>query len=278
MKYQFRMQKCLVLAVALMITSVNYAQTDSLGESKSGLDLSVNYISNLNYYGRLDSTKSSGVSPMAEFWFNQNFYANLSPYFEITDYSFLQYAGVNGGVGYQYSGDKFFFSAGFVKSFFTDNTIVPQSIVKSQVNTLATYFNDILNISGGADLKFSDKTDLIFNVGLDHSIYSFGKKKGIWIIDPSITMNIGSNYFSRYYFELDPSEKVLKELKKIKPISTELSVPLFYLKDKWTLLFFPTYVIPMNLVDIFDTNRYKELGKSSFYMTAGIKYRFSHKK
>ena len=50
-------------------------------KTKAQLKLSVNYNSALNYYGRVDSLKSSGVFPLLEFWATPNFYMNAAPLF-----------------------------------------------------------------------------------------------------------------------------------------------------------------------------------------------------
>jgi hypothetical protein len=81
-------------------------QTSDTTKQKVQFKLSLNYNSSLNYYGRTDSLRSSGVFPMAELWFTPNFYINAAPIFVNNKVSNFDYAGTVASIGYQHVSDK----------------------------------------------------------------------------------------------------------------------------------------------------------------------------
>src|SRR5262245_16960864 len=90
--------------VALLFSIQGQAQSDSVAEKNSTqFKLGAFYNSNLNYYGRTDSLRSSGVFPLAELWFSKNFYINAAPVFVNNQSASMQYAGTVTTIGYQFS-------------------------------------------------------------------------------------------------------------------------------------------------------------------------------
>src|ERR1043165_8219663 len=79
--------------------SIN-AQQESGKEDNSSCKLGIFYNSHLNYYGRTDSLRSSGIFPLAELWFNKNFYLNGAPVFINNAASTFEYAGSVITLGY----------------------------------------------------------------------------------------------------------------------------------------------------------------------------------
>src|SRR5215510_13875984 len=89
---------------ALLFSIAGQAQSDSAAEKNSTqFKLGVFYNSNLNYYGRTDSLRSSGVFPLAELWFSKNFYVNAAPVFINNETASMQYAGTVTTIGYQFN-------------------------------------------------------------------------------------------------------------------------------------------------------------------------------
>ena len=56
----------------------------------------------------------------------------------------------------------------FVKPIYKDNSQLVQSALKAQAAANFTWLNKIINITGGADVKFSGNTDYGVTAGLDH--------------------------------------------------------------------------------------------------------------
>ena len=95
----------LFLVAALSAATCIQAQTDSAAaKSKTEFKLGVYYNSNLNYYGRTDSLRSSGFFPMAELWFGKGFYINAAPVFVNNAVSSFEYAGTVATAGYRFDG------------------------------------------------------------------------------------------------------------------------------------------------------------------------------
>src|SRR5215470_18664622 len=111
-----------------------HAQTDSSENSAMHLKLSANFCSNLNYYGRTDSLTSSGFFPLAEVWFNENFYINAAPIFVNNKSTSFDYAGTVTTVGYQFFADekKWFGNLYLVKPFYKSDAQLVQSALKAQ--------------------------------------------------------------------------------------------------------------------------------------------------
>ena len=83
-----------VLLLLLTGIFLNGQETTSVEEKKAAqFKISANYNTGLNYYGRVDSLKSSGFFPLAELWFNESFYINAAPVFVNNTAASFQYAG-----------------------------------------------------------------------------------------------------------------------------------------------------------------------------------------
>lgn len=257
------------------------AQSDST-TSKLRFKLGTYYNSNLNYYGRTDSLRNSGIFPMAELWLNNKFYINAAPVFTNNSMTGFQYAGTVATAGYAYNNGK---SAGhiyFVKPIYKDNSQLVQSALKAQAAATFTWFTKIVNITGGADVKFSANTDYGTTAGLDHIFRKRLNDNSILIIDPSVYLYAGTQQFTMTYYEKSgnlplfpgPARLVTEDVKKFNILSYEFSVPVIYSKGKWMLLVTPAYVLPQNLVRQGDRPDLSERGKKMFYITVGGKISF----
>jgi hypothetical protein len=255
------------------------AQTDSTKKSKPQFKLSVNYNSNLNYYGRTDSLRSSGVFPLAEVWF-KNFYINAAPVFVNNASASFDYAGTVTTAGYQFISDdkKWFGNFYIVKPFYESSSQLVQSALKFQGAFSFTKLNKIINITGGADIKSSDKIDFGVTTGIDHIFRKQYSDNSVLVIDPSAFLFAGTQQFTNSYFKRNnflilpgPEQPVSEEVKKLNVLSYEFSMPVIFTKDKFQLLFIPAYVIPQNLIVVEGRPDLSERGKQMFYATIGAK-------
>ena len=270
----------IILIVLSCISASLYAQSDSTAR-KFSFKLGTYYNSNLNYYGRTDSLRSSGVFLMAELWFNNKFYINAAPVFTHNSMTGFQYAGTVATAGYAYNNGK---SAGhfyFVKPIYKDNSQLVQSALKALTAANFTWINKIVNVTGGADVKFSGNTDYGVTTGLDHIFKKEWPGNYMLIIDPSAYVYAGTQQFTRTYREKTvsplfpgPDRFVTEDVKKFNILSYEFSVPVIYSKRKWMLLAIPSYVIPQNLVRVENHPDLSERGKKMFYVTVGSKISF----
>src|SRR5215203_1863012 len=122
--------------LALFTTLASLAQQADTVKPKTQFKLSVNYNSNLNYYGRVDSIKSSGVFPMAELWFTPKVYVNAAPIFVNNPLQSMVYAGTVATAGYLNVSSKWLTSFSFLKPFYTEQARLVQSALKAQGSAL----------------------------------------------------------------------------------------------------------------------------------------------
>ena len=257
---------------------------DTEQKKQTQFKIGVNYNTNLNYYGRTDSLKSSGFFPLVELWFNEHFYINAAPVFVNNSVSSFKYAGTVTSAGYQFNSEdkKWLGNLYFVKPFYNSGSELVQSALKAQTGITLTWLNKAINITGGADAKFSDKTDFGVTAGLDHIFRSQLDDKTVLVIDPSAYLNAGTQQFSNSYlkktgsFLLFPGSEQLttESAQKFSILSYEFSAPVILATGKLQLSFTPAYVIPQNLIVVENRPDLSERGKKLFYATVGAKITF----
>ena len=267
----------------LLIGFLSTGQSDSTGRKATEFKISANYNTGLNYYGRVDSLKSSGFYPLAEIWFNESFYFNAAPVFVNNSVASFQYAGTIASAGYQFkSKDKWLGNIYLVKPLYKESSELVQSALKAQVGMMLTLLNKVLNVTGGADAKFSDKTDYGVTAGLDHIFRHQINDKSVLVIDPSASLNAGTQQFTRSYLKrtsgflfFPGNEQVVTEsAQKFNILSYEISAPVIFATGKLQLLFTPAYVIPQNLLIVEGRPDLSERGENMFYATIGAKLGF----
>ncbi|TCJ15837.1 hypothetical protein EPD60_07710 [Flaviaesturariibacter flavus] len=276
--------KKIFLALALLPGTALLAQSDS---TKPQLKLSVNYNSNLHYYGRTDSFRSSGYFPMVELYITPKFYVNAAPIFVSNKFQSFNYAGTVATAGYLNVTDKWLTSIYALKPFYTSEARLVQSALKAQAGASVGRLNKVANVTLGADVKFSDAVDFGASAGLDHIFrHMLPGSGGVIVVDPTVTVNAGTQRFSTTYVKQQngngngplglpigngngnggaSTETV--QSNRFNILSYEASVPVIYVRGKWMLLATPAWVSPQNLLA-------GEYGKDQFYVTAGLKYSF----
>ncbi|HET9744283.1 MAG TPA: hypothetical protein VFP97_01140 [Chitinophagaceae bacterium] len=272
----------LVLLIMLSVCMAN-AQTDSAAGTKTGFKISVNYNTGLNYYGRVDSLRSSGFFPLAELWFNERFYINAAPVFVNNSMASFEYAGTITSAGYQFNAnDKVLGNMYVIKPFYQQSAALVQSALKAQAGMTITLLNKGLNVTGGGDVKFSDKTDFGLTAGLDHIFRQQLNDKAVLVIDPSFYINAGTQQFTRSYLKrtsgfifFPGNEQVVTEsAQKFNILSYEFSAPVIVASGNFQLLFTPSYVLPQNLIVVEGRPDLSERGQNLFYATFGAKMSF----
>jgi hypothetical protein len=268
----------------MLVSYVSKGQSQTADEKvKTEFKISANYNTGLNYYGRVDSLRSSGFFPMAELWFKESFYINAAPVFVNNSVESFQYAGTVTSAGYQFNAkNKLLGNIYVVKPFYQESTDLVQSALKAQTGFTLTWLNKIINVTGGGDIKFSDKTDYGVTAGLDHIIRYQLNDKTVLVIDPSAFINAGTQQFTKSYLKktsgflfFPGSEQMVTEsAQKFNILSYEFSAPMVLAINKFQLLFTPAYVIPQNLLAVEGRPDLSEIGEKMFYATVGAKMRF----
>jgi len=272
-----------VLTLLFILASViSFGQTDSASTAtdKPKLKLGVYYNSNLNYFGRVDSLRSSGVFPLAELWITKSFYINAAPIFINNKTQSFEYAGAISTIGYRYTapGNKLAGNFYVVKPFYPSNSQLPQSALKAQGAFTLTALNKFINVTGGADVKFSKGTDFGATGGLDHLFRIPLDAKSVLVIDPSFYVYAGTQKFTQTYYEntgiFGTPQQVTKNTTRFEVLSYEASMPIIVGVGKFQVIAIPAYVIPQNLITIPNRPDLSERGENLFYATLGVKYNF----
>ncbi len=265
----------------VLLSTGSFSQTVSTNaDTKPKFTIGTFYVSQLNYYGRSDSLRSSGFFPLAEFWVNDKFYLNAAPVFVNNAISNFEYAGTVATAGYQArsKNEKFFTHIYFIKPFYIPGSELPQSVLKAQASTSVAYLNKLVNVNGGVDFRLSDKMDYGFSAGLDHLVRKQLNDKMVLVLDPSAYMYAGTQQFTKTYYKKSSflffpgvEQQVNEDVSKLSILSYEFSMPIILAINKFQLILNPAYVIPQNLVTIENRPDLSERGKEMFYITAGMK-------
>jgi hypothetical protein len=266
----------------LAVSQFVFAQSDSTEKQKPKFKLGINYSSHLNYYGRTDSLKSTGIFPMAEFWLSKDVDINTAPVFVNNAIQSMEYSGTVTSIGYLHVTDKWITNLYFLKPFYKQSSQLVQSALKAQTGGGFTRLNKVLNATVGGDLKFSDKIDFGATAGLDHLIRIELKNGSVLVVDPSMYAYAGTQNFTNTYYKKRPgnilfpgsTEEVEQRVTKFNILAYEFSIPVVYANGKWMGLFTPSYIIPQNLLSVAGRPDLSERGEKMFYATLGLKYTF----
>jgi hypothetical protein len=264
-----------------MLSFTSRAQTDSTGKIK--ITASLNYNSHLNYFGRTDSTQSSGMYPSLEINFFKKLYLKPSVIFTFNNENGTHYNATIVEMGYLINPGKKVTGNIFYSQFlYNKQSVLVQAAVKSQAGVNLSFLNKLIDCNVGADTKFSNKTDVGVTASLDH-IFRSDKIWGnsIFVAAPYAGVYAGTQNFSKTYLEkrnllLIPlgNEEVTKDEKKFSVLAYEAGLPLVWGVSKFEVSVTPTYIIPQHLVAVANRPDLSERGTNLFYMTAGIRYTF----
>jgi hypothetical protein len=267
------MKKIYLVALALIPVMTFAQQTDSTAEKKNEFNASINYQSNLHYFGRTDSLKSSGLFPIVGYQLKNGLYVQGTAVFVQNPATPLSYTGASAELGYKFPDREHFEGNIFVSKFFyKDQSVMVQSALNAQTGINLTYKNKIVNVNLAGDLKFGDRTDVGATAGVDHL---FVKKIEAWqkaaiAFMPSATINAGTQNFTQTYIDkgnvvgIPVTRQRTEQVERFAILSYEFSAPIVLVVGKMNVYVMPSYVMPQNLLtDI-------EKGENLFYVTAGL--------
>jgi hypothetical protein len=272
-----------IFLFAAGVSSASAQEQDSTKKIKPQFKLSMNYNSGLNYFGRVDSLKSTGLFPMAEFWINNHFYVNAAPIFVNNAVQKMDYAGTVASIGYQHLTEKWLSNISLVKPFYEASAELVQSALKAQANLSFTRLNKTANFTFGGDAKFSDKVDFGATAGIDHIFRIQNRDSSVFIIDPAFYTYAGTQQFSRTYTRKQADlplpgqnreQQVTKTSTRFNILAYEISMPIIFVKNKVMVIASPSYILPQNLITVPNRPNLSERGENMFYTTLSLKYTF----
>ena len=270
-----------ILYLLLAIPILNFAQ-DSTNTAKNQLIGSINYQTQLHYFGRTDSLKSSGLLPSIGVETKFGLYATGNFIFINNATTPTKYVGTSVEAGYRFPTSKKFNGNVFYTQFiYDDKSVLVQSALKSQTGINTAFTNKIININLGGDLKFSNKTDVGATFGLDHLfIINKGLKNMAFAINPSAYVYAGTQNFSNTYLQqktnilgLPYTQQTTENITNFNILSYEISVPIVFVAGKFNAAITPAYVLPQNLVIVANNPSQSERGENMFYTTFSIGFR-----
>jgi hypothetical protein len=275
---------CRILLVAGISTPLFLAAQESSDNKKSTqkdeFSASINYQSALHYFGRTDSLKSSGLFPSIGFQSKTGLYAQGNFIFVNNAAQSTAYTGTTIEAGYRFPQTDHFNGNIFYSQFlYKDKSTLVQSALKSQTGINLSFTNPVVNINGGADVKFSNQTDLGATLGFDH-LFLYKLADGMaFALDPSVYAYAGTQKFSNTYLErknilgVPITQQTTEQVTQFNILSYEVSMPLVFVAGKFNASITPAYVMPQNLVTVAGRPDLSERGKNMFYVTlsAGIR-------
>ncbi len=281
---------CLLAFAANAQGDVKPPVPDSIkSDKKTTVNVSANYVSRLNYFGRVDSLKSSGLFPILGIDSKIGLYANSSFIFTQNTVQSVKYAGTSIEGGYKFPDSKHFAGNVFYTQFLYTNTAeIVQAALKSQTGVNLTWKNKYINVTGGGDLKFSDNTDIGVTGTLDHLfiIKIPSMTKTAIAFNPTATVNAGTQRFIQTWSSKQGgilttltgggTTTTTANVNRFNVLSYEFSMPVVFVVHQYYFALTPAYVMPQNLITIANRPDLSEYGKNLFYVTAtaGVRLQF----
>lgn len=270
----------LLLAFSLSIHSYVRAQ-DSADARKPVFAANIAHQSYVHFLGRADSLSSNATLPIVSYQLKNGLYAQGAAIFIANSSTPFQYTGASVEMGYRFPQNKKFTGNVFVSRFlYKDQSVLVQSALKYQTGINGSFQNKIININAGADLKFSDKTDVGATAGLDH-LFIIKLKKGkprAFAINPTLTVYGGTQRFTETYqkkqttgiggLPIGGMPQTITETRNVNTFSIlayEYTMPLVLVVGKFNAVLSPSYVMPQNILAANG-----EYGRNRFYITASV--------
>lgn len=276
----------LSIACCFLFTIAATAQdsTTTTANNKTEVTVSFTYNSAMNYYGRVDSLKSTGFYPYLGVTFKNGLFVNSTFVFThnsvSTDYAATLLTG-----GYNFKNKQGSWAGTLSASYYLykDQSELVQSAIKAEGDFSISNLNKIINTTIGINTKYSNQYDFGVQGALDHIVrieHPFSNKDVI-VIDPTASINAGTQNFTKTYYEKRnflilplPDQQVTENSKQFNILSYEFSVPIIYGIGKFNLVFNPAYVLPQHVITVPGQPALSERADNLFYFTITGKLTF----
>jgi len=266
-----------VIVLLLAASATASAQTSD----STHFIIGASYNSGLNYYGRVDSLHSKAYYPFVGIAIKNGLYVNASFVFVHNSLQ-SQYAATLLEGGYNFKSHKGNWAGNLsaTRFFYQQDIDLVQSAIREMASVSLSNLNKVLNITIGANIKWSDKADIGAQAGVDH-IFRFPAifGKGILVLDPSANVFAGTQNFTRSYYEQKnllflpvDQQQVTTTTEQFNVLAYEVSLPIVYGYKKMNLIFTPAYVMPQNLIVVPGQPQLSENGANLLYVTVSAKF------
>lgn len=295
------MKRTVTTTLIYFIVFSAFAQEDSTIKkhmpvgAKSYFAAGLSYLSNSIYNGRKDSVATPYITPMLGYY-------NKSGLFIDASLSYLARAGssridmYNFEAGYDYYIGNFDGEIVAAKPFYNSQSTNVKSQITGTLFASGGYDFTFIKPIFNAGLNFSTKTDYVLSFGLEHTFYQLKDK---FQFTPGFLANGSTqNYYGSYYNKRKVGGKrkkagivydvtaVVEDASQFKMLDYEFSLPLIYVVHKFSFIFTPVYVLPVNPALVTTTLK-PETGNNNtitrtaqenisntFYCSVGLSYKF----
>lgn len=265
----------LLLTILPYLTQAQVTDTTKKDSTKTHLVIGATYNSGMNYYGRVDSLKSSGMYPFVGIAFKNGLYVN-STFVFIHNSLTTEYAATLLEAGYNFKNKQGNWAGTLsaARYFYQTNTGLVESAIKEVASASITNLNKVLDVTVGVDTKFSNEADPGAQAGLDHIIkfIHLFNQKDVLVLDPSAYVYAGTQSFTQTYYQeqhflIFPTgeQAITQNSRKFGVLAYEASLPIVYAYKKLNLILSPAYILPENVIA-------PESANNLFYITATVKF------
>lgn len=257
---------CLIAGLLLFNCFLNevHAQTGSNDTkddkaTKSYWKFTTSYLTNSVYNGRQDSLPTPYLTPELGYFDKSGFYVSGSLSVLLSNNtSRLDLSTLN--AGYQFTvSDKFSGEVYASKNWYNQSSSNIKSDIKGGAGSSLNYDLNIVQLNGGIDFSFAQKTDYAFNFGLSHG-FEFNSGDNAFSIEPSFTANWSTLHSYEGYINRKLKKRkgvnvpagstitaqTVVQNNKLTLLDYECSLPLSYETKKIGFAVTPTFAIPLN--------------------------------
>jgi len=265
MKHHFCLLIFFLFTALIASAQEKAAKKDSIAPKKSHWVAGLTYQNNDVYLGRRDSVAIPYLSPSFGYHDRSGFFITASASYLLTPGEQRFDAGSIEG-GYSYESDHFSTEITAAKDFFSDRSFAVTSEILGRLSGHFSYDFDVIEPFVDIDANFSEKTDMAFGLGAEHS---FSIIENVLETDPAFHINFASqNFYNGYYGKrrYNPNRKnsnsstsvtaAIANASKMQLMDYELEAPIEYnWRKKLKLNFTPTLAIPENPATVTTTTK-----------------------
>ncbi len=291
-----KLYKALLLCALCCNSFIALAQTKTTEDldSKSGLEIQLNYLSNSVFMGRADSITTAIITPQLKYTFGSGIYLSGSVYM-VPNRKKNKVDGGDLTLGYKFDvTDNLSGGLAFSKFFYSSNSTQVSSSQSSTISGDLSYDDGFINPTLTADYNFNKQGingDLFVNLSLSHDfdINSIFGKADVLTLSPTIEVNTGTqNFYNGYVVyrkrkatqnsatAIALLQSYQTELSQYKLLDYEFSLPVEYAAGNFTFNLTPTYALAQNQFK--SAAVVKALGlttqSSVFYFDIGVALKF----
>jgi len=289
--------KFLIIMLFFLFNGILFGQSkkSSIKDIKgSFVSARVNYISDAVFLGRKDSIEAPYLYPSITYHHKSGFYTEGSfSYLTKSNESRIDLFLITAGLDFEV--DKFSGDISGTKYFFNNDSYNVISEVQADLTAKFNYDFNIVNLSLIASTYFSknSNSDFFLSSEISHDFISSDTK---FQISPTAGIYFGTqNFYEDYYIQRQITKSgggtgsgsgmggdnvitklSIQESEKFNLMAYELSLPMWYTNNSFTISFLPALVFPQSEANIIDGETVvKENLDETFYWMVGLSYQFN---